>query len=424
MPNQIGKYKIKSQLGKGASGAVYLAADTFSNTDIALKVIDLAVFEEAEFGPILLTQFLNEASLAGKLHHPHIVSILDAAVTDDTGYIAMEYVPGGNLLKHTQAGNLLPVEDVIQIGFKCSSALDYAFREGIVHRDIKPENILIVKNTEIKIADFGAIHLHKEGEPQTANIGTPTYMSPEQISHELLTQQSDMYCLGVMLYQLLTGQRPFVAKNLPELLEKILQEEPAAPSSIRTELPAELDAVILTALKKNPKDRYPGWDEFALALAKIGKLSIYQQTIPDSEKYEALRQAEMLNQFNDAEIWELVQAGRWKRMAPQSLIIREDTPGQTIFFLAQGRVKASKKGHLLDIIGTGEYFGEMSYIRSGDMPRQATIEAVTDVVIAEFDNIELTNMSDSCQHHLARAILRTLVDRLALANVRMSRVTS
>lgn len=422
MLNQIGKYTIKSQLGKGASGSVYLAMDTFSNTEVALKVIDPAVFQEREFGDILRAQFLNEASLAGKLHHPHIVSILDAVVTDEAGYIAMEYVPGGNLSKYTKAKNLLSVENAIQIGFKCSGALDYAFREGIVHRDIKPENIMVIKHTEIKIADFGAAHLRKSGATQTATIGTPAYMSPEQITDNPLTQQSDMYCLGVVLYELLTGQRPFVAKNIPDLLEKILHEDPAPPSHLRPELPPALDTVVLTALKKKPEDRYPSWVEFALELAKVGRLSIYHKTIPDSEKYETLRHAKMLNKFSDAEIWELVQAGRWKRLAAQSLIIKENSPGQTIFFLAKGQLKVTKQGHLLDIIGAGEYFGEMGYIQGGKMPRQATVEAMADVVIAEFDNAKLASMSDSCQHRLARAVLHTLVDRLALADLRISQI--
>lgn len=420
MLNQVGKYTIKSQLGKGASGTVYLAMDTFSNAEVALKVIDPAVFQEREFGDILRAQFLNEASLAGKLHHPHIVSILDAVVTADAGYIAMEYVPGGNLAKYTKAEHLLSVEDAIQVGFKCSGALDYAFREGIVHRDIKPENIMVIKDTEIKIADFGAAHLRKSGATQTATIGTPAYMSPEQISDNPLTQQSDMYCMGVVLYQLLTGQRPFVAKNIPDLLEKILHTNPSPPSSLRPELPAALDAVVLTALKKDPRDRYPSWVEFALELAKVGRLSIYHQKISDSEKYEHMRQAKLLNQLNDAEIWELVQAGRWRRLPAQSLIIQEGAPGETIFFLAEGRLKVTKQGHLLDIIGSGECFGDMSYIRGGEIPRQATIESLSDVVIAEFDSAKLAGMSDRCQHRLARALLRTLVERLALADLRIS----
>ena len=153
---QVGKYDIQQMLGKGATGTVYLAKDTFSGREVALKTIEPEVFRDPEFGTVYRSQFLNEASLAGKLAHPHIVAILEAVMDEDSGYVAMEYVPGGNLARFTKPEGLLPVEDVIQIGFKSCSALDYAFRQGIVHRDIKPANILVVEGTNIKVADFGA----------------------------------------------------------------------------------------------------------------------------------------------------------------------------------------------------------------------------------------------------------------------------
>jgi len=420
--NRIGKYELTGVLGQGVSSTVYRALDSFSNAEVALKVFDAAVFRESEFGAALQSKFLSEASVAGKLNHPHIVSVLDAVVTDGSGHVAMEYLPRGNLSQYAVAGSLLSVEDAIQVGFKCCGALDYAFRAGIVHRDIKPENVMVVSETAVKMADFGADCLHKGKSPQTATIGTAAYMSPEQISEKPLTHQSDMFCLGVVLYELLTGQRPFLARDIPALIRKIMTEDPAPPSRLYPSLASEFDSVILTALSKNPMDRFPTWADFALELAKIGRLSIYQKTIPDSEKYRALRQVELLAKLNDAEIWELVQAGRWSRLPAQSLIIREGNPGQTLFFLAQGQLKVTKQGQLLNIIGAGEFFGEMTYIRDGEIPRQATVESLTDAVIAEFESAALKRMSDSCQHQLARALLRTLVDRLALANVRISHV--
>src|SRR3990172_6030720 len=142
---QIGKYYIRRQLGKGATGTVYLAVDTFSGKEVALKVIEPEVFKDPEFGSVYRSQFLNEASLAGKLRHPHIVAILDAVVQEDSGHIAMELVTGGELSRHVKPDKVLPLEDVLQIGFKCCGALDYAFKEGIVHRDIKPANIMIAR---------------------------------------------------------------------------------------------------------------------------------------------------------------------------------------------------------------------------------------------------------------------------------------
>jgi serine/threonine protein kinase len=205
---QVGKYDIRRLLGRGATGTVYLAVDTFSGKEVALKVIEPEVFRDPEFGTVYRAQFLNEASLAGKLSHPHIVAILDAVVLEDSGHIAMEVVSGGDLSRHVSADTLLPVADVLQIGFKCCGALAYAFNEGVVHRDIKPANIMITQGSD-ENRRFGAAPLRKAHSIKTGSIGSPYYMSPEQLQEAPLTHHSDMYCLGVVLYELLTGHRPF-----------------------------------------------------------------------------------------------------------------------------------------------------------------------------------------------------------------------
>jgi serine/threonine protein kinase len=175
----------------------------------------------------------------------------------------MELVMGGDLSKHVTSGKLLPVHEVMQIGFKCCGALEYASNQGIVHRDIKPANIMIASGTEIKIADFGAAVLKKSQTVQTAALGSPYYMSPEQIEGKNVTFHSDMYSLGVALYELLTGQRPFGGDNLEALMGKILKTEPAPPSSLRKELPQSIDSVVLRAMRKDAALRYPSWTEFS-----------------------------------------------------------------------------------------------------------------------------------------------------------------
>jgi eukaryotic-like serine/threonine-protein kinase len=418
---QVGKYDIRRQLGKGATGTVYLAVDTFSGKEVALKVIEPEVFKDPEFGTVYRSQFLNEASLAGKLRHPHIVAILDAVVLEDSGHIAMEVVSGGDLSQHVSAGTLLPVPDVLQIGFKCCGALDYAFKEGIVHRDIKPANIMIAQGTDVKIADFGAALLRKAISIQTGSIGSPYYMSPEQLEEAPLTHHSDMYCLGAVLYELLTGQRPFRADNLDLLVEKILHQDPAPPSSVRAALPKEIDRVVLCAMGKKPQFRFRTWTEFALELSNVSKLVLPRDAITDSEKYVALKRVEMLAQLSDAELWELTNAGRWTRVAAKQAIIRENEHGQSFFFLAQGQVKVTLAGRLLNTISEGESFGEMAYIRGGEMPRHATVEAMTGLLLAEFEPQALARMSLGAQLQLTRALVRNLVDRLDLANARLAK---
>lgn len=421
----IGKYELKRQIGKGSSGTVYLATDSFTREDVALKVLDKRLLADPVHRKDVQTQFLNEASLVGKLAHPHIVSILDASVGDNYGYIAMEYVAGGNLRALTNAQNLAPIEKVIEIGFKCCGALDYAYRQGIIHRDIKPANIMVVNDTDIKVTDFGAALLKDTERTQILVIGSPSYMSPEQIRGDPLTHQSDMYSLGTVLYQLLAGEKPFVGGAGRELQNKILNEEPAPLSRVRAGLPPELDVVLKSALAKRPADRYSSWAEFALALAKIGRLSRFEQLILDSSKFDALRAMPMLKSFSDPQIWELVNCTTWRRLPPRNVIVAEDQPGQSLFFLTQGEVKVTKSGRLLGLLRHGECFGEMSFIKAGETPRQATIETMTETVVAELGAAEAeAGIGTEAQSHLMRALLNTLVDRLAFADSRIARVIS
>ncbi len=417
---QIGKYEVQKALGKGATGTVYLAVDTFTNRVVALKTIEPEVFRDPEFGAVLRSQFLNEASLAGKLKHPHIVTIYDAVVEENSGHIAMELVTGGDLSQHARPDCLLPICDVLQIGFKCCGALDYAFREGIVHRDIKPANIMINQGTNVKIADFGSAFLRKSEAVQTVAMGSPFYMSPEQIDGKELTLHSDMYALGVVLYELLTGYRPLVANDLGTLAVMIRGKDPAPPSRLRADLPRQFDEVILRALCKKPEHRYPTWGDFARTLSALGSLVLPPGAIADSEKFVTLQKVEMLANLSDAEIWEMVNAGNWSRVARGATLIRENEPGASFFFLARGQAKVVKNGRLLNMIGESECFGEMAYISGGKLPRHANVEAMSDLLLAEFDPIELDAMSLSTQLQLTRALVRNLADRLQLANSRLT----
>jgi serine/threonine protein kinase len=417
---QVGKYDIQKLLGKGATGTVYLARDTFTGKEVALKTIEPEVFRDPEFGTVYRSQLLNEAALAGKLRHPHIVAILDAVVGEDSGHIAMELVTGGDLSAHAKPDKLLPVADVLQIGFKCCGALDYAAKEGIVHRDIKPANIMIASGSDVKIADFGAAILKKSQIVQTAALGSPYYMSPEQVQSRELSFHSDMYSLGVVLYELLTGRKPFLAENLEALIDKIVKLAPLAPSEVRPGLPKALDPVILRALAKSPAQRYATWQEFALELSKHDQAVQLVGTIPDSEKYLVLKSVPMLATLSDAEIWEVARAGRWSRREKSRTIVREKERGTSFFFLARGEAKVTRAGRLLNMVGAAEFFGEMAYIAGGEA-RHATVESHTDVLLAEFQPDALQKMSLGAQLQLMRALVRNVTERLALANTRIAR---
>jgi serine/threonine protein kinase len=417
----VGKYEVQKLLGKGATGTVYLAKDTFSGREVALKTIEPEVFRDPEFGAAYRQQFLNEASLAGKLRHPHIMAIFDAVMQEDSGYIAMEYVQGHDLLPHTRPGQLLPVADVLQMGFKCCGALEYAFKEGIVHRDIKPANLMLAQGSDVKILDFGAAYLRKSQVVQSAEMGSPYYMSPEQLQGQELTFHSDMYSLGVVLYELLTGQRPFTADKMEALRRKILQQPPVGPSKLRADLPKEIDGIMLRALAKKPEQRYATWSDFALALSGLGEKALPPGVIPDSEKYGSLKRVPALAGLSDLELWELVRAGTWLRVPTNETIMRENDKGTRLFFLAKGEAKVTRQGRLLNKIYASECFGEMAYIREGGAPRSVTVESVSELLLAAFEPEALDRMSLGAQLYLTRVLVRNLADRLELANKMLGR---
>ena len=418
---QVGKYDVEKLLGRGATGTVYLAVDTFTGERVALKTIEPEVFRDPEFGAVHRAQFLNEASLAGKLKHPHIAQILDAVVQEDSGHIAMELVQGGDLSSHVSPENLLPVADALQIAFKCCMALDYACNEGIVHRDIKPANIMLSEGTDVKIADFGSAVLRRSQVVQTSIMGSPYYVPPEQIEGAKPTFHGDMYSLGVVLYELLAGRRPFLATRLDELVAKILHETPPPPSSLRAGLPAQIDAVVLRALAKKPAERYESWTAFAHALSDAVRPVLLEGEIPDSARFLSLKRVALFAGLDDAEVWELTKAARWSRARKGDAVIRENESGASFFFLAEGEGKVTVKGRLLGLLNPGECFGEMAYIRGGDEPRQATVEATSDMLLAEFEPGTLGEMTLGAQLQLMRALVRNVVDRLVFANRRVGR---
>jgi hypothetical protein len=246
-------------------------------------------------------------------------------------------------------------------------------------------------------------------------------MSPEQLQRRELTFHSDMYSLAVVLYELLTGQRPFTGESLEALRQKILHHPPVAPSSLRRELPKKIDAVLLHALAKSPAQRYTTWIEFALALSGVAEKLLPPSVIPDSEKYVALKREPTLAGLSDVELWELVRAANWVRVPPDSTIMRENDKGRKLFFLGKGEAKVTRHGRQLNVIHEGECFGEMAFIRDGAAPRSATVASVGELLLAEFEPEALARMSPGAQLFLTRALVRNLADRLELAITKQGR---
>ncbi len=259
--DKIGKYEITRELGAGATSIVYLATDTFSKQQVAIKLFDLKSLRDPDSAKIYRKLLMTEASLAGKLSHPHIVKILDAVMEGDVNYMVMEYVEGSTLEQYAEVDSLLPISTIAEITYKCCKALEYAQYQGVIHRDIKPANILLQGETNIRISDFGSAAIQNQQTTQVSGVGSPAYMSPEQVKELPLTHQTDIYSLGVVMYKLLTGKLPFDASNNFSMIYQILNIEPPPPSAFRPEIPQELDMIVRRAMEKDTARRYQTWDE-------------------------------------------------------------------------------------------------------------------------------------------------------------------
>ncbi|MEO5670364.1 MAG: serine/threonine-protein kinase, partial [Ramlibacter sp.] len=267
VPTAIGKYSVEREVGRGASSTVYLGFDRFNNRKVAIKQIHAHLLSDLQQAERYRRRLRNEASMAGQLNHPHIVRLFDADEDADPPYLVLEYADGPALSAFTASDRLLPIPQVLDIAFKCCSALEHAHRSGLVHRDIKPANIILQDNGEVKVTDFGtALSSRSDVTQLTGLVGSPAYMSPEQVREQVCTHQSDMFSLGIVVYQLLTGRNPFEGENDFTTLYRISSEMPQAPSLLRTELPAAIDSAVMKALSKNPTERYAEWNDFADAL--------------------------------------------------------------------------------------------------------------------------------------------------------------
>jgi serine/threonine protein kinase len=268
----LGPYEVERELGKGAMGIVYLGRDPKSGRPLAIKTMALSeAFEEHELDKVK-QRFFREAETAGRLHHPNIVTIYGAGEEHDLAYIAMEYVDGEDLTPHTANDSLLPLSQVLDIAARAAEALDYAHRKNVVHRDIKPANIMLEAGSgNVKLTDFGIARITNVRRTKAGMIlGTPSYMSPEQLTGDGVDGRSDVFSLGTMLFQLVSGVLPFTGDSMAKLMQKIAHEQHPDVLALRPDAPSCLKAIIDKALAKAVEDRYQRAAAMARDLRRCG----------------------------------------------------------------------------------------------------------------------------------------------------------
>jgi len=416
MPAKIGKYEITDILGRGAMGVVYLGYDPFADRKVAVKV-SVIQQEDEHTAQIYRRMFFNEAHMAGLLEHPNILSVYDAGVEGDSPYMVMEYVEDAKTLKeYCGVDKLPPIKTVVEIAFKCARALDYAHRTGVIHRDVKPTNILFTRDGDVKIADFGiAKRTHSETTQVLGMIGSPRYMSPEQALEEEVNAQTDLFSLGVVIYELLTGKRPFAADGFSRLLYKIIHDDPTPLDQHRSDVPKPLQKIVMKCMQKDLAKRYMTGAELAADLARTFEyLGRVGNELNDEEKFAAIKRLSFFRSFTEPEIWEVIRAATWEQHLPDSQIIAEGTFEQSFYIIAGGKVRVEKSHQILGDLDTGDCFGEMGYLTKA--MRTATIVAEDEVNVLKVNSTLIEQASMGCQLKFLKVFLRTLIERLTRTN--------
>lgn len=433
LPKFIGKYRVLRRLGEGATSDVFLARDDFHDVEVAIKRVRAwALTSRGGPGEQFPFRFYAaEAALAGRFQHPNVVQILDAVPDEMAPYLVMEYVPGVTLKHFCRTDRLLPLDQIVELGFKCAMALSYVFRQGLIHRDVKPANLLAVLDaqgvvTDVKISDFGsALNLNSDST-QVHRVGSLAYMPPEQIEGGDVDSRADIYALGAVLYHLVAGRPPFDAPNQMALMHQIYHQAPTSLQGLRSGVTPELDAVILRALAKHPGERYADWEAFGKALSEL----VARQLVPlarlyevkDSERFNMLRELEFFADFGDVELWEVVHRARWRRFPLEHALYKKGQEGNTFHIIAQGEVEVFRDGAKVATLGQGTSVGEMAYLAPNpELRRHSTDIKVSEICTTiSFTPESLGLLSPECQHRFDRAFIQVLVRRLHAAHEQLS----
>ncbi len=426
LPSHIGKYRVLRRLGEGATAEVFLCHDDFQGRDVAIKRVRPVVTGDAMSERFSERFFAAEAALVGRLNHPNVVQIFDAVPDPVAPYLVMEYVAGSTLRPFCRADQLLSLELIVEIGFKCAMALGYVYRQGLIHRDVKPANLLAVLNngsiTDVKISDFGSVLNLASDVTQIYRVGSLAYMSPEQLDGSTLDCRADMYSLGAVLYHLIAGRPPFEAQVQSAMMQQIYHAQPAPLGALRDGVSPGLDAMIQRALAKDPNQRYANWEEFAQALSGL----ITNQQVPrgqlqgvlDSERFTLLRSLDFFARFGDVELWEVVHRAKWQRFHFGHALYRKGEEGNNFHILAQGEVEVFRDGKKVAQLGAGTSIGEMAYLApSPELKRHSTDVIVTEAATTiSFTPETLVQISPNCRHLFDEAFIRVLVRRLHAAH--------
>jgi serine/threonine protein kinase len=413
VPDRIGKYVIINEVGQGSTGRVFLSHDPYYGRDVAIKLYNIESEEDEQRARVTRKMFFNEAQMMGRLQHPNILPIYDAGEENGSYYVVTEHVHGARTLAaYCRPDNLLRIDDVVEIIFKCAKGLHYAHSRGVIHRDVKPSNIMLTLDNDVRVIDFGIAIIKDSDVSRIEGIaGSPSYMSPEQVQSAEITPRSDLYSLGAVMYELLTGYRPFRANSLSKLLHQIVYASPQPIHTLRNGIPEELEEVVMTSLRKEPDKRFTSGTELAGALTRLYQtLRTKDDRLDKQEQFDQLRKLRFFHDFSHAEIWEVLRASEWCNYNQGDEIIREGELDDRFYIIVNGAVSVQSGRRQIGVLSDGDCFGETSYVRGAR--RTATISATTPVTLVRVSSTLLEQSSSSCQLRFNKVFLRSLIERL------------
>ena len=412
---KLAQYELLEELGRGGMGVVYEAYDTITHRKVALKIAKKDSFNSKTAAALYKKAFFNEAHTARKIRHKNTVEILDVGAEGDACYIVMELVIGGKTLTpYCKKENLLPYKTVVKIISVCAIALDYAHRVGVIHRDIKPSNILLTENEDVKICDFSIAQLmtaDAETTMPTGFIGSPRYMSPEQIQEDIITNQTDLFSLGVVMYELLTGEHPFFAKSFSRLIYSITNESPRTLRSYRPDIPEICERVVYHALQKCPENRYKMGSNMVADLSLVfDDLTELPQNLDVQKKTTELQDLEPFKCFAQAELEEIIDVSEWQEYEQQKQItntVDEDV----LFVLVAGDIAVYQEKNKIYEMNRSDCFVIPSK-KALQIKATKKLFTTNPVLLLQIKITEIAKLSIACQLHLNKILLKNLAQTL------------
>jgi serine/threonine protein kinase len=413
IPETIDRYEIIKKIGTGSIGTVYLGRDPYIDRHVVIKTYRFPEYKGPGEVKNYQKRFFVEVQSAGLLMHPNIVAVYDADICEEFCYITMEYVDGPTLERFCCTDNLLPVDRVMEIIFSVCQGLDYAHQQGVIHRDIKPPNIMLSSSGQPKIIDFSIAFMKRTSSTLEQGLfGSPSYMSPEQVKEEPITEQTDLFSLGAIMYELLAGRKAFEGNNDYAVMYKIVNEEPPPILEMRPELPSIVVEILARALAKGTSKRYQNSMEFAYDLRlAIRDLTQTPRETNDRELINYIHALPFFHNFTEAQIDEILSASNLIKVDSAKTIIEEGGIDDSFFVLISGDVLVRKGERDVAVLEKGQCFGEMAYL-TGEA-RTASIITRSDCILLKFSATLLEKLSESIQLLFFKNFTTTILKRLS-----------